>query len=239
MPTLNELKQQARDYGLKIGGRKAEVEERVNNVYSKVYFDQVAKIIFKNGRNHILTDHDRNLIHEWTDTTLKERAYNKKNKVHTVEIDWTNRLGNIIRREVLEKTPNRNKLRDVMSQLRAVRNIPKLEITIDTPQYKRYKAIVPEGNRFENDIITFLNTMSPQIETILQPCGVKFNITLKVKLQKIGNGNNIIFQTVPFSSRMTPILNIGGIEPAIGDAIEKIEEILERFTNESSGWQFV
>ena len=32
MPTLNELKQQARDYGLKIGGRKAEVEERVNNV---------------------------------------------------------------------------------------------------------------------------------------------------------------------------------------------------------------
>ena len=101
MPTLNELKQQARDYGLKIGGRKAEVEERVNNVYSKVYFDQVAKIIFKNGRNHILTDHDQNLIHEWTDATLKERAYNKKNKVHTVEIDWTNRLGNIIRREVI------------------------------------------------------------------------------------------------------------------------------------------
>ena len=80
--------------------------------------------------------------------------------------------------------------------------------------------------------------MSPQIETILQPCGVKFGLTLKIKLQKL-TGVNTDVQTIPISSQMTPILNQGEIEPAIGDAMGRIEEILERFTNEGSGWQFV
>ena len=154
MISLNELKQKARDYGLKIGGRKAEVEARVMNALGKAVSNEYARMRMLKGYNYKITQADSNVITERAVVELKRRAYNKKNKIPSVEMDWVARAVNSRLADNRMKPQIRNNFNSTMTQLQtntpiapAIEYIPQLKLTkVVPPFYKQYTTIVSVDN---------------------------------------------------------------------------------------------
>ena len=66
--------------------------------------------------------------------------------------------------------------------------------------------------------------------------GIKCNESLKVLFQKLGFEGDMIEETFIFMSKPIQITNEGQIPNALGHMIDDIHQLIDRYTNEGSGW---
>ena len=69
--------------------------------------------------------------------------------------------------------------------------------------------------------------------------GIKCNETLEVKFEKLGSEGQMIEKSFTFTSRPEVIMSKTGIESALQNMRSEIEDRIDRFTMEGSGWAVI
>ena len=98
------------------------------------------------------------------------------------------------------------------------------------------RSWVIEGRENERDLIRFFETFKPKIEQKLREelqemTNIKYQICVKVKMKKNDENSHPYFH-----SKQNTILNISNIPSSISQSQQKIQETLEKWTQNGSGW---
>jgi ribosome-associated translation inhibitor RaiA len=125
---------------------------------------------------------------------------------------------------------------------RQARELPRYILSGQTGIMKDYTAIVPEGYHQEADALAFLHSMIPNTKSMIEDelnreGGVKFSLVLKVEVEKLAKNGNTIITTPYFHSSSEPVLRADEAQERLHAAVNKVNERLETFTNEGSGWR--
>ena len=100
---------------------------------------------------------------------------------------------------------------------------------------------VPQGHPLSADPLSFLEGVRPQIrqkltEEILDLEGVKFQIALNIHLRKTRSDGGEEYDNPTFRYKQQALLRVADIEKALDEAFPYILKILEKWTQNGSGW---
>jgi hypothetical protein len=248
MPTVVELKNTLRRYGLPVSGVKTVLTRRLVDARAVERTKRFRRAIITKNHPALRWGSPREgweaawgRLNEEAEAALRASGYEKHLKKNpTLQRNARRRLR---RRQIASALLNEGRRR-------LVGQLPRFILRKEAGILKDYRAVVPIGHPLEADALAFLHAMSASVKTLLEEeirgHSTKFMLVLTAELEKIrftpaqiyddDAEPEVLSTTAHFRSFTMPVLNPGDINEKLGEARAKVMSSLDEFTNEGSGW---